>query len=141
MSVLNRTDDISQQKEHFQALQINVANSTIFPVAVIERSMLLTDCKITMHGVSGTPALYLTCYRFQGSTGSASFIIGASFVCQAYGTSGYLQYSMPAVGSTLLQLMKGDVVVATQAGGTGAATTITTVDLVCQNLQDVKTWY
>jgi hypothetical protein len=141
MANLNRTDDISNQKQNFSAFQINVPNLTIFPVATIERGMVVTDCKVTMHGVSGTPALYLEVYRFQGSTGSASFIIGQSFVCQAFGTSGFLSYSLPASGSTLLNLMKGDVVVAVQAGGVGAATVITTVDLITQNLQDVKTWY
>jgi hypothetical protein len=141
MSNINRTDDISQQKQNYTSGFINVPNLTVLPVATIERGMVITDCKITMHGVSGTPALYLEVYRFQGTTGSASFIIGQSFVCQAYGTSGFLSYSLPAVGSTLLNLMKGDVVVAVQAGGTGAATVVTTIDLICQNLQDVKTWY
>lgn len=141
MSILNRTHDISLQKQTFQGALVNANNLAVIPVAMIERSMLITDCKIAMQGVSGTPAVYLGVYRFQGSTGAASFIVGASFVCQSFATSGYLSYSMPAAGSTLLNLMKGDVVVLTQAGGVGAATTITQVDLIVQNLQDVTTWY
>ena len=103
--------------------------------------MLITDCKVAMQGVSGTPSIMLGALRFQGSTGAASFAIGSSFNITSYATSGYMSYSLPAAGSTLLQLMKGDILIAIQGGGTGAASTMTSIEIVAQNIQDVRTWF
>lgn len=139
--IVTRTKDVSEQKESIRVSGANVNNATTLGGYLVERSMLITDCKVAMQGVSGSPSIMLGAYRFQGSTGSASFAIGTSFVVTSYATSGYMSYSLPAVGSTLLMLMKGDIIVAIQGGGTGAASTYTSVDIVAQNIQDVRTWF
>lgn len=138
---ITRTKDVSEQKESIRISGANVNNATTLGGYLVERSMIITDCKVAMQGVSGSPSVMLGAYRFQGSTGSASFVIGTSFVVTSYATSGYMSYSLPASGSTLLQLMKGDVIVIVQGGGTGAASTYTSVDVVAQNIQDIRTWF
>jgi hypothetical protein len=52
-----------------------------------------------------------------------------------------MSYSLQAAGSSQLSLQKGDLLVATQGGGTGAASTSTIVEVVVQNIQDIRTWY
>jgi len=107
----------------------------------IERACTITDAKVSLLGISGAPTVFLRGLRFIAGTGGSSFAIGSSFAVTAFGTSGYLSYSLPASGSTLLSLQKGDVVVVNFGGGTGAACTTATVEVVVQNVQDIKTWY
>lgn len=141
MGTLNRTKDLSEQKEGIKMGAVTVANATTFGYVPIERSMTIVDCKTMAQGISGSPVVFLSVFRFTGVSGSASFTIGSSFVLGAYSSSGFLTYSLPAAGSTTLSLQKGDILFCTQNGGTGAATTATTIEVITQNLTDVKTWY
>ncbi len=141
MGFINRTKDISEQKESLTVSVGATANGTDVPVAVIERACVITDCKATLLGISGAPNVLLKALRFVAGTGGTSFAIGSTFAVTAFGTSGYVSYSLPAAGSSLLQLQKGDLLVAVQGGGSGAASTATIIDVVIQNVQDIKTWY
>lgn len=141
MPIINRTQDVSEQKEIFTVTAENVVNQQDIPVGIVERQVTMTDAKVTLLGISGTPNVMLKVLRFIAGTGGSSFIIGSTFAVTAFGTSGYLSYSLPATGSTLLNLQKGDLLVAVAGGGVGAAATALTLDIVVQNLQDIKTWY
>ena len=140
MPIINRSLDASEQKESLKlALSPAVNGQEVY--VPIERACTITDAKVSLIGISGSPNVKLTGLRFIAGTGGSSFAIGPTFAVTAFGTSGYLSYSLPATGASQLQLQKGDVVVLTQAGGTGAAAVSTVLDLVVQNIQDVKTWY
>jgi len=141
MGIINRTNDASEQKEIFTVTAENVVNAQDVPVGIVERNVTMTDMKITCLGISGAPNVLLKALRFVAGTGGSSFAIGSTFTFSAYGTSGYANFSMPAVGSTTLQLQKGDLLVMTVGGGTSAAATALTADIVVQNLQDIRTWY
>lgn len=141
MGIVNRTMDASEQKEALVISQNNVVNAQDLLGKVIERPCVISDVKVGMLGVSGAPCVLLKALRFVAGTGGSSFLIGSTFAVTTFATSGYLSYSLPASGSTLLNLQKGDVLVAVQGGGTGAASTATTIEIVLQNTQDIKTWY
>lgn len=141
MGIVNRTKDVSEQKESLTAFATAVANGTDIPIALIERACTITDMKATLLGISGAPNVLLKALRFVAGTGGSSFAIGSTFAVTAFGTSGYVSYSLPATGSSLLQLQKGDLLVAVQGGGSSAASTATLIDVVVQNVQDIKTWY
>lgn len=141
MGIINRTNDVSEQKESIKITAALPVNGTEYISAPMERAVTITDCKASLLGISGAPTVFLRGLRFIAGTGGSSFAIGSSFAVTAFGTSGYLSYSLPASGSTLLNLQKGDCVVVVMGGGTGAAATSVTVDLVVQNIQDIKTWY
>lgn len=142
MGIINRTMDATEQKEAFVAVTtaLTVNQQDIF-IKAIERPCVITDCKVAMNGVSGAPNVMLKALRFVAGTGGSTFLIGSTFVVTTYATSGYLSYSLPATGSTLLNLQKGDILLAVHGGGTGAATTSTIIDVVVQNLQDFKSWW
>lgn len=131
----------SIKKVSLLACEQTVVNGTTFIVGVIENQMLIRDCKVMMNGVSGTPSVMLGIYRFNAGSGAMSFILGSSFAVTSYQTSGYMTYSLPVVGSTLLNLQKGDIVMCVQGGGTGAASASTVIDLIVENVQDIVTWY
>ena len=138
---MNQNLDISQQKIKFQNSIITAVNGTTFMVGMVENQMVITDCKVSMNGVSGVPSVMLGVYRFTAASGAMSFIIGSSFQVTSYATSGYMSYSLPTTGSTLLNLQKGDIIMCVQGGGTGAASASTIVDVIAKNVQDVVTWY
>lgn len=141
MGIINRTNDVSEQKESIKLTALNPVNGSEFILPPLERAVTITDCKASLLGISGAPTMHLRALRFIAGTGGSSFAIGTSFAVTAFGTSGFVSYSLPATGSTLLNLQKGDCVVVIAGGGTGAAATTLTVDLVVQNIQDIKTWY
>jgi hypothetical protein len=139
MGIINRTLDASEQKESIKisASPMNTAGEVMLP---IERACTITDAKISLIGISGTPNFLLKGLRFIAGTGGSSFAIGSTFAVTAYGTSGYLSFSLPASGSSQLALQKGDMLVLT-AGGANAAAVSAVMDVVVQNVSDVKTWY
>ncbi|MES1988821.1 MAG: hypothetical protein V4440_12495 [Pseudomonadota bacterium] len=141
MPLINRDNDVSEAKQSLTVSAANVVNNQDIPVALIERACTVTDCKATLLGISGAPTLNLKALRFIAGTGGSSFVLGTTFAITAFGTSGYISYSLVASGGTVLNLQKGDLLVAVQGGGTGAGTTATLIDVIVQNIQDIKTWY
>lgn len=141
MGIINRTKDASEQKESIIGIAANPVNGQDIVIGIMERAVNVTDCKVSMLGLSGAPTVVLKALRFIAGTGGSSFALGTTFAISAYGTSGYVSYSLLASGSSQLSLQKGDLLVATQGGGTGAASTSTIVEVVVQTLQDIKTWY
>lgn len=148
MPNINRTDDVSQQQEILTIGSLNATSggsaliasgSTLYCGVVIPRAMQIQQAQVTCIGISGAPQALLGCLRF--GTTSASFVIGTTTLIPAYGTSGYMPYSVGAAGSTTLNLAKGDLLVMQQLGGSGAATTNTLMTIVVKNLQDIKSWY
>lgn len=141
MGIVNRTMDASEQKEAIKVSVIAPTNGQEVLLPPFERNVTITDAKVSLLGISGAPTVFLRGLRFIAGTGGSSFAIGSSFAVTAFGTSGYLSYSLPASGSTLLNLQKGDAISVLFGGGTGAACTTATVELVVQNVADIKTWY
>lgn len=140
MGIVNRTKDTSEQKEGLEA-QINTTSTGVdYPIALIECPVLITDAKTACLGLSGTPTSTLKVQRFVAGAGNTTIAISGALTITAYGTSGYLTYSLPAAGSSLLQLQKGDLLVAT-SGGANSGLVSQLVDVVIQKLQDIKTWY
>jgi hypothetical protein len=141
MGIINRTNDASEQKEAFVVSYPNVVNAQDLPIKIVERACTVTDAKVSLLGISGAPTVLLKALRFVAGTGGSSFLLGTTFAVTAFGTSGMIGYSLVTSGSTVLSLQKGDLLVAVQGGGTGAASTATIIDVVVQNIQDIKTWF
>lgn len=145
MAIANRENDISEQQETIvinaagSGLSLSVISGSTWMSYIVPRPMTIQSAQVTALGVSGTPQALLGALRF--GTSASSFVIGTTTVIPAYGTSGYLPYSLGAVGNTQLNLQKGDVLVLQQLGGTGAATTNTIMEIVVKNTQDFKTWF
>lgn len=141
MGIINRTMDASEQKEAIKVVVASPINAMEVILPPMERACTVTDARVSLLGISGAPHIHLRALRFIAGTGGSSFAIGTSFVTTAYGTSGMMSYSLPAAGSTLLNLQKGDCLVVNFGGGSGAAATTACMEIVVQNVQDIKTWY
>jgi len=138
MGIINRTMDSSEQQEAFKINAKTVANTNEFPVFIAERAATIKNVSSTCFGISGAPTGMLRVSRAVGTT----FNVGLTFLIPAVGVSqSLLAASLPAAGATSLNLQKGDVVSCIFGGGTGAAADHAVIDVVVQNLQDIKTWY
>lgn len=146
MGNINRTDDVSQQQEIItlsgvgSGLSLSVVNGSTWVASyVVPRSMVIQSVQATALGVSGAPQILLGALRF--GTSASSFVIGTTMAVPAFGTSGFMPYSLGASGNTQLNLQKGDLLVYQQLGGTGASSTNTIVNIVVKNVSDIKTWF
>jgi hypothetical protein len=138
MGIINRTQDASEQKESFKANNQAVGNAAEKGLCIIERPCTLQQFASTALGISGAPTAILRVNRF----GSTSYLVGLTMLVPALGVSGAMRAaSLPASGSTVLNLQKDDVISVLYGGGTGAAADNIVVDLVVQNVQDIKTWF
>ncbi len=142
MSIINRTKDVSEQKDVVICGNdySGTATAGIYPVYVAPRAQLLTDAKNMALGLSGAPTMALFLNRFVIGTGAASYAIGGALTVSAFGTSGYQTYSLPATGNSVLALAAGDFITV-KAGGSSAALTSNVIELVIQNIQDVRSWF
>lgn len=147
MPNINRTDDVSQQQEIITIGSLNTggggsaliaSGSTMYASYIVPRAMQIQSAQVTCIGISGAPQALLGCLRFLST---ASFVIGTTTLIPAFGTSGYMSYSIGAAGSTTLNLAKGDLLALQQLGGSSAASTSTMMTIVVKNLQDIKSWY
>lgn len=138
MGIVNRTLDLSEQQESLKLNARTVINTLEVPVAVVERACVIQKLRTSCVGISGAPTGLLRVNRF----GGASFTVGLTFLIPAMGTSGAMAgLSLPAAGSTTLNLQSGDVLTVLFGGGATAAADNIVVDVVVQNIQDIKTWY
>lgn len=140
MGIINRTNDISEQKDLVYASFQNVATAATMLIHKAPRPQVITDAKCSTVGISGAPTLQLALERFVVGSGLTHISIGGALTAANLSTSGSQTFSLPATGSSLLQLASGDVLCMVSAGSNAAAVQYM-VDVVVQNVQDIKAWY
>lgn len=145
MAIVNRTLDASEQKKVLSVKQNTVVNGTTMIIGIVPYPANVVGGQIAAFGLSGAPTVAVAVQRFIVGTGFTTFVIatGTSNLPKEIGTSGVGNSGivMAAQGSTLLQLQANDLLIAVQAGGTGAATNGTAVDILIQPIVDIKTHY
>lgn len=139
MGIVNRTLDTSEKNKQMDVTINNTVTGKDYIVYRAPCAMEIVDARAAGVGLSGTPTSTLKLQRFVTGAGLTTISISGALTVTAIGTSGALQYSLPAAGSSLLSLAAGDVVVATSAG-TNAALEQQYVSLVVKSLQDIRTW-
>lgn len=139
MGIYNRTLDVSEQKKQMDVTINGTVTGKDYIVYRAPGPMLISDARSAGVGLSGTPTSTLKLQRFVTGAGLTTISISGALTVTALSTSGALQYSLPAAGSSLLSLQAGDVVVATSAG-TNAALEQLYVQLVVYSLQDIRAW-
>lgn len=140
MGIVNRTLDATEQKQVFEETIVLTATATAYPLLTVPHPMNMTDAKCVAYGLSGAPTGALQVNRFVVGAGATTIAIGGALTHVAYGTSGMQTFSLPALGSTLLALQKGDVIQLLTAG-TNAGLLNAQVSLVCQSTQSIKSWF
>ena len=139
MGIVNRTMDASEQKMQMDQVISTTKTGVAYPIFRAPCPMVISDARSAAMGISGTPTSTLNIQRFVLGAGLTTIAVSGALTVLAQGTSGPQQYSLPAAGSSLLQLQAGDVLVATQ-GGANAGFNSLYVALVVNATQDIRQW-
>lgn len=140
MGIINRTLDGTEQKEVIKENIVLGATGQDFVIHRAPRAQTISAAYATSIGLSGAPTGTLKLQRFVVGAGLTTIAISGALTVAAIGTSGAQSMSLPAAGSSLLNLAAGDVLVYT-TGGSNAGTYQTLVQVVVQNLGDFKAWF
>lgn len=140
MANINRSMDVSEQKDLVEALVKDTVTGKDYILHKAPRAQRITDAKCTVVGMSGAPTATLKLQRFVVGAGLTTISISGALTHTAIGTSGTQTFSLPAAGSSLLELAAGDFLVMT-TGASNAAVEQAFASVVVQNLQDIKTWF
>lgn len=143
MAVINRTLDPSEQRKSFSESYGALATGVTIPVLFVPFNSTLDAMQMAAFGISGSPTVTFAVHRFIVGTGFTTITAGfsAAAALGAFGTSGIVASPVAvAAGNTLLNLLAGDVVVAS-TGGANSAVTGLSVGLTIKAVQDLKTQY
>lgn len=139
MAIVNRTLDASEQRKSFTANFAATATGLTLPILEVPFNSTLDAVQLAAFGLSGAPTYALRVQRFIVGTGLTVIAGGATTATPPeFGTSGILTMSLATSGSTLLNLLAGDVLTIT----TGAADTAVkslSVGICIKAVQDIKT--
>jgi len=140
MSNVNRNMHESEQKENLARTFQATATGKDLIICHLPYPVQIKDAKATVVGMSGAPTATLKLQRFVTGAGLTTISISGALTHTAIGTSGAQGFSLPAAGSSLLDLQAGDFLVAT-TGGSNAAVEQLNVNVVVKAIQDIKSWY
>lgn len=141
MGITNRDKDLTEQRENFDCQTGNVGISALINLINIPYSCVLEKVVTTSSGLSGSPILGVQIQRFITGAGNTIIAINGSslLTITAYSTSGLQAHSLPAVSSTLVNLLANDVVQFVTSGTNTAGTY--SVNAVIRCLLDFKSIY
>lgn len=139
MAIVNRSLDPSEQRKVFEAAYGAVATGVTVFVCAVPFNSTLDGIRVAAAGLSGSPTYAMTVQRFITGAGLTAITGGATtLTAVAFGTSGIQSMVMAASGSTLLNLLAGDVIALT-SGAANTAVTNLSVSAVIKAVQDIKT--
>lgn len=140
MAIVNRTLDASQQTLVVKFSKDGVIGTGVtVPVGLVPSNSTLKAVKLAAAGLSGSPVVDLSIWRFIVGAGVTVITGGAtSLTVVAEGTSGVQSFVLAASGSSLLNLLSGDKLIAVTSGANTAGTNYA-IEAVIQMVQDIRT--
>ena len=145
MGIINRTKDVTD-KHHplpFAFANLSFTNGETGVLAYVPFPCTLRNASIATFSVVGSINLILTVNRFIVGAGFTSYTLGSTFALRSFGTSGVFAngISLPASGSTLLQLMPNDVIGYLASAGATASCSGIAGDVLITAVQDVTKYF
>ncbi len=141
MAVVNRTLDGSEQSKVLPfARETAITSGETGILSLVPFQCVLQAAQLAAYSVESNPNLLLKVNRFIVGQGFTSWNIGSTFAVRDFGVSGVLTsgVSLPAAGSTLLQLMANDTLVYLAGGGSTAAIFGVAGCFVVKPMQDIR---
>lgn len=141
MAIVNRDFDATGQRFDLLVSPGLVGVSTLVHMGIVPCGAQLLAVVTQAFGLSSTPTVGVQIQRFVVGSGLTTIPLNGSSLITigAMSTSGMQTQILPAAGSTLLLLQKGDVVQLVTSTANSAATY--TSAAVLQILQDVRSDY
>ena len=138
MAIVNRDLDPSQQRLNVVVSTAVIGVSQLVQLAIAPCAVQILNVSSSALGLSGSPIVGLQIQRFVVGSGLTTIPINGSslLTITALGTSGIQSQVLPASGSTLTSILRGDVLQAVTSTANTAASYC--FESVLQVLQDVK---
>jgi len=138
MGIVNRSLDTSEQNHVLESTYGLVATGATLYAAVVPFNSTLDAARIAVSGLSGSPTYDLRIQRFIVGTGATVINPGSTTLTGvAFGTSGLQSFLLASAGSTLVNLLAGDIITVTSGAANTAATNVG-VAVVLQAIQDIR---
>ena len=147
MAIINRDLDTSEQREVFNATidQASASGGSLTQAVGIMQvpyPCSLDAVRISCMGASGSAVVGLQTARFIAGSGLTLIpLLSATMAIRLFGTSGSLGFSLPASGSTLLNLQTNDWIVMHNFASGTAVNSGSQVAVVLKALADIKQPY
>lgn len=139
MAIVNRDLFSTQQRDSYSAALAPTVTGLTYGIMTVPYPATLIAANVAANGLSGAPNFSLWLQRFIVGTGITSIVMGTSQVITTFGTSGAIGFSLNGSGASF-PLQAGDqLILSTAAANT--ATASTSVTLVIQALQDIKSHF
>lgn len=143
MAIVNRALDSSEQSKVLDfKLEVPVTTGQTGAIVHVPFPCTVQAAQMTAFGVQSNANLLFTVSRFIAGAGTTVWALGSTFVPVAFGTSGYPTsgVSLPASGSTLLQLMANDIIGFVGGGGSTAGIYGCVGSFVVKPMQDSRVY-
>lgn len=141
MAICNRGLDASEQKRTFSNSFPLTGTGVTLPILMVPFNSELQAARLSAVGLSGAPTFDLRIQRFIAGAGVTILNPGTTtLTATAVGTSGIQTVLLAASGSSLVQLLAGDLLTLT-TGAANTACAALSVAVVIQALQDIKTQF
>lgn len=143
MAIVNRTNDGSQQRQVLPISQrLSITGGETGVLGHVPMPSVLEAIQLASFSVAGSANLLLQVQRFIPGSGVTVFNLGSTFVPPTFGTSGVIPsgVSLPASGSTLLQLMANDVISYLSGSGGSALIQGMCGSIVVRPVQDIRVY-
>ena len=137
MPIVNRTLDASEQRKAFGVNAGAVATGVSGIICMVPYPATIDAAEIAAFGLSGAPTYSLVVNRFVVGAGVTAITVVSGQAVSAFGTSGPQGVSLPAAGSSLLNVLPNDVLMYQSAGANTAVTGLS-VNVVLKPIQDIK---
>lgn len=143
MAIVNRTLDVSEKRKtyssSFYAGAAGILAGATLHLLVVPSNGKLAAIQVACTGLSGAPALDFAVQRFIVGTGVTTIAGGATaLTLPNWGTSGTIAVVLAASGSSFLNLLANDVLVAHTSGTTDDACKQLQLSIVIEATQDIK---
>ena len=139
MAIVNRDLYSTQQRDTYSASLVNTVTGATYNLMTVPYPATLIAANVAANGLSGAPNYSLWLQRFIAGAGITSIVMGTSQVITTFGTSGAIGFSLNGSGASF-QLLAGDALILSTAAANTASTS-TSVTLVIQALQDIKSHF
>lgn len=144
MGNINRSEEASEQRRPlvFSNFSSALTSGETGVLAYVPFPCVLEGGQIAAFSVTANSNLMFTLRRFIPGVGATSWNIGSTFAPPSFGTSGVLPagISLPASGSSLLNLMPNDVIGYVVGGGTTSGIFGVAGCFVVRPVQDLKVY-
>lgn len=141
MGLQNRDKAINEQVDNWDIQTSVTGVSSLIQLVNVPYVGQIQKIVATAYGLSGSPILGVQIQRFITGSGLTTIPLNGSslLTVTAFSTSGLMTCTLPALSSSLVQVIPGDQVQFVTSGANTAASYAANVVIQC--LQDFKTQY